>query len=184
MPYEQGEFDALCGIYAIINAFRKALGHDHRLPDAAWEALFTGLIEQIDKSVGLTVAMSDGLAPMEVLGLVRFATEAVRQDHGLVIETRRPLLHSRKPSLAVCINQLRNYAEQRGTAVLIGLGGKLGHWTVIDRISKAYLSLFDSGGYRRASLSCCRMRHEAPLARKTGHIIRVGAVVMISCQGM
>ena len=182
-PYQQGEFDALCGIYAIINASRKALGHDQRLPDAAWEALFASLIEQIDERVGLAVAMSDGLATMEMLGLVRFAAAVVRQEHGRNIEVCRPLLRSRKPSLAVCINQLRDYAEQKDTAILTGLGGTLGHWTVIDRISHAYLGLFDSGGYRRVRISRCRMGHEAPIAGKTEHIIKVGAVILISYVG-
>lgn len=118
-PYQQGEFDALCGIYSIINAFRKTLGHDQRLPDAAWEALFAGLIEEIDQKVGLTVAMIDGLATMQVFALVQFAAALMRQDHGITLDWHRPFISQPRQPLQTILTQLQVYTEQDFSAVLV-----------------------------------------------------------------
>ncbi len=40
VPFQQGNLDGLCGIYALINAIRLATEADTRdFPDAAWQEL-------------------------------------------------------------------------------------------------------------------------------------------------
>jgi hypothetical protein len=41
VPFQQGDLDGLCGLYALINAIRLATEDDTRdFPDAAWQELF------------------------------------------------------------------------------------------------------------------------------------------------
>lgn len=179
-PYQQGEFDALCGIYAIINAFRKVLGNDRRLPGAAWESLFSCLIEEADEKVGLTEAITEGLATMQVYDLVQLAIASLQQDHGVALDWNRPFVGRPKQTLQDVLTQLKVYTEQEFSAVLIRLGGTLGHWTVIDRIGSTYMSLVDSAGHHRVSLDRCRISYEPSLGTLTEHVVYVGAIIQIA----
>ena len=43
-PFEQGDLDGLCGVYAVVNAVRLVALPHHRLPAAECRALFAALV--------------------------------------------------------------------------------------------------------------------------------------------
>jgi hypothetical protein len=46
-PFLQGELDGLCGLYAIINGIRLALGPERQMPDAVWVDMFGGMLRAV-----------------------------------------------------------------------------------------------------------------------------------------
>ena len=56
-------------------------------------------------------------------------------------------------------------------AVVMVYNGYRDHWSVLKRVGKTSLVLFDSGGYSRIAIANCRMSYERPLRGKREHAI-------------
>ncbi len=60
-PFHQGELDSLCGIYAIINAIKRATTGEHAIEHSAWPWLFAELLRELDVLVGTAYAAAYGI---------------------------------------------------------------------------------------------------------------------------
>ena len=170
-PFRQGDLDGLCGIYAIVNAIRWALGTSSDLDDEDWQALFASLLRAAEKQSGTASAVTSGINTRPLRSLMRKAADYMADQHGLELKLSRPLKGKRKASLKRVIAELRRQADRPQTAVLIGLGGHLVHWSVVASVNAHFISLFDSSGHRRIRLDNCRAPHEQPLPTPTEHVI-------------
>ena len=179
LPYHQGHLDGLCGIYAIINAVRLAtadrlaLSHDH------WTGMFTCLVGEAEKTLNLTGLVATGLGTRQVMKLARYAAELVTA-YGIGLTVNRPLLRSPVLPIDGLIEQLRHLLEYPGSAVLIGIGGKLDHWSVLSSVSGHYLNLFDSGGFQRIRIDNCRTSHKRWRQAAAGHVLAPSWVIQIA----
>src|SRR5436305_9582191 len=70
-PYRQGRLDALCGVYAIINALRRCLGANPSY-DEFWPDLFEALL-LTEREVGLADALTLGIAAKPFRAIFRYA---------------------------------------------------------------------------------------------------------------
>lgn len=76
VPFQQGDLDGLCGLYALINAIRLATEADTRdFPDTAWQELFFTLLLEADEAAGAVDAVGLGI---DTQPLYRVAQSAVR----------------------------------------------------------------------------------------------------------
>lgn len=143
-PYRQGELDALCGVYSIINAIRVLCPELRR---AAAADLFDHLIRSMQKAgVNAAIAVGGGILREELTGLARLAVRYMARRHNVAI-TVNPLARPRpsRRDLAGLWCDLQVCLKPSCVAV-IELDGRHEHWTVAVGATAQRLVLFDSDG--------------------------------------
>ncbi len=182
LPFRQGELDGLCGVYAVINATRLVLGaRSQLLRPCDWQDLFVVLLETIDRSVGIAHAAAHGIETRSLRYLLKAAISHLATEHDVNIRAMPTLARTDRPSFTEFLPVLINSLRQPGQAVLLSVFGSLNHWTVVRRVSRGSLILFDSSGYTRITLAACRMSNERPKAKGRQHIVPPDAVFSVSC---
>lgn len=154
-PAKQGTLDGLCGVYAIINALRRA--SSNRVPPAICREAFRHLIKSIPKA-DMHAALTDGLDVDECLHIGRRAFRKLRRDHSLDIRISRPWAGCADLTLDRYLGALERIDRQDGTAAIIRFS-KPGytHWTVAGRPYPTVLSVEDSWTIKSLDLSRFRV---------------------------
>jgi len=75
-PFEQGDLDGLCGVYAVINAVRLAAHPHHRLRVADCRGLFAALLAELADEGRLRGFVAAGLGPRVLVRLLRRAEQS------------------------------------------------------------------------------------------------------------
>lgn len=144
--YKQGDFDGLCGIYAIINSIRWSI-RQHPLASKGvhWHELFRVLNHYaVTELSNLTIA-SSGLTINSMVWLVRTAKEHMLDAHKITINTERPFaLRNPNHHNQVKENLLDHLSKDHNSA-LFALFGRIDHWTVPTTLIHNKVKLFDSG---------------------------------------
>lgn len=153
-PRRQGNLDALCGIYAIINAFVHA-ARDRPLRYFPTKRLFMHLIEKAAYRRGDTSFIGDGLNHAELKHLCKKAVRFHRK-HGYEFELMAPKNHlSDRP-------YPRNPEDVRGRCAWFAQAASsparvvildintdwISHWSVLTGVTGDRLTLYDSNGMR------------------------------------
>jgi hypothetical protein len=144
-PFEQGDLDGLCGVYAVINAVRLAAYPHRRLPTAECRGLFAALLAELAEEGRLRGFVTHGLGPRVLARLLRGSGRWLRKQHGLTLEVHRPFAKRDEPGPEECWRVLTEHLERPGTAAIVGSDE---HWTVIRAVTPKRLLLADSDGRR------------------------------------
>ena len=180
-PYRQGQLDGLCGIYASINAIRLALGdRGRRFTDEDWQHLFSTLLAAADDAIGAVRATACGMETKPLLTVVKSAVQHMADEHELKVTVKRVLKRKERPPMREFLPRLGNLVEQPSSAVVIALAGALDHWTVLRKVGRTSLELFDSSQFARVKIANCRMSYEQPASLSREHIIHPRAVLRVS----
>ncbi len=156
VPFQQGDLDSLCGIYALINAIRLATEADTRgFPEAAWQELFCALLLEADEVVGAVDAVGLGIDPQPLFRVAQAAVRHMAAEHGIGLTVTHAIRRSEPRTIDAILRRLAELTRQPRSAVLIRLTGYLDHWTVLKRVTSQSLVFFDSSGHARASLTSC-----------------------------
>jgi hypothetical protein len=154
-PYQQGELDALCGLYAIINATRLALSPTRCMKSADFGHFFNFLIGRLHADRMLLYAITGGLSPMVVSRLLVKADRWLGRRFGVTLQYERP--HYLKPNASrtrVVRSIARHLAEPNTSAIVVLDGGeRYWHWSVVKKVTTASLILFDADGMKRVSFA-------------------------------
>lgn len=148
-PFTQGELDGLCGIYAVINAYRLLFGDEFELERAH------SLFKRMAKSAPL--AVFDGIGYHELLDLIALANRAVPAR--LRLEVRPNVF--RKPANGPAwrtdtyLKRLREEVNEGGQVAILGLEKAHDHWTLLHQITPTTAKLTDSDSIKHLSLSNC-----------------------------
>lgn len=90
-PYRQGDLDALCGPYAIVNAFRWCLGkHSLAAKGPHWATLFGVLHDYAVRELGYLGLASSGLSLNGMIWMLRTAQQHMHDEHELDFVSHRP----------------------------------------------------------------------------------------------
>ncbi|MER8895941.1 hypothetical protein [Mesorhizobium sp. M0676] len=154
--------------------------HGNLLRPAVWQYLFVALLESVDQSVGAAHAASNGIDTQPLRYLLKAAILHLATEHDLTIRAKSMLGRDEQPCFEEILRRLGDWVGQPGQAVVLSVFGSLNHWTVVRRISRSSLVLFDSSGYARISLEACRMAHERPRPKGRQHIIPHDAIFCVS----
>ena len=148
--YAQGELDILCGMYAVVNATRQAVGpvRPFRGKECLW--LFGKLVAHLDRTKRLTRALTDGLNRRQVGKLLDASEKALAKRFGVSLSHKRPFHGKSSIRLSKIINAVKGHQRLPATAVLIGFSG---HWSVVQSVSKTGFRLLDSAGYDRLAFN-------------------------------
>jgi len=167
--YRQGQLDALCGVYSVINASRfmmkSACLHKNL---GAWELLvaIVGMLEEKRKFADITC---NGMRFRDHDRMLDTAKRFLLGKHGLVLEVRKPLVKLRRPTAKQAFRMAKDHLENSGTAVFLSFETEqYGHWTVISAIAGGKVYFFDSTGMRPKPIDSFRLTPdpEQPLRKK------------------
>lgn len=174
-PFQQGEFDGFCGIYALINALRLVLAEAHPLSRTECEILFRHAVRFLENKHKLGVCTRSGMS----LRVWRpLATDLVRAASDMV---SLPLRIERQCSPRVDVPwphvlwRLRSLIDEQ-SAVLLVLEGAYRHYTVVSGYSEHRLRLFDSAGFAWINVASCSTPSSDVTAR---HLIPPASLVII-----
>lgn len=185
LPFRQGELDGLCGIYSVINAVRLVLGpRSHLLKPSQWQDLFVALLESVDRTMGAAQAASNGIETRALRYLLRAACLHLATEHHLPLRAAPLLSQADRPTFVELLPRISGTVNQPGQAIVLSVFGALDHWTVVQRVSRSWMVLFDSSGHHRIAVKNCRMIYERPLLGARQHVVPPDAVFRVSCAPM
>lgn len=137
-PFTQGELDGLCGIYAVINAYRLLFGHQFELDRA--QKLFKRMAK------AAPMAVFDGIGYRELLDLIALANRALPKR--LHLEVRVGVFKNPAQGPAwrtdTYVKKLREEVNEGGQLAILGLEKAHDHWTLLHKVNTATVKLTDS----------------------------------------
>ncbi|MBI1309560.1 MAG: hypothetical protein GC129_06935 [Proteobacteria bacterium] len=148
-PFTQGELDGLCGIYAVINAYRLLWGDDFTHERAA------RLFKRMAKAAPL--AVFDGLTYHELLDLIALANRAVPAKLRLEVRHKEFRKPANGPAWRVdtYIKKLREEVNEGGQVAILGIQKAFNHFTLIHRVTPSTIKLTDSESMSHLRLDRC-----------------------------
>jgi hypothetical protein len=158
-PYCQGDLDYLCGIHAIVNALYAVLPD---LKERRAEQLFRELLQEVARrrKNPLQIAWR-GMDPSLVRHLITFAADLIAKERSVTVDVSRPLQRKRV-RLETLVQQLREHTAEGGVAVL-AMRDKSSHWTVVVKVTRKKIRLFDSNGRKAIRLNKCSLEADKPV---------------------
>jgi hypothetical protein len=178
-PFQQGNLDGLCGVYAIINAAR-LLAQRRRLPRAVWLELFEALTERLQDDGVLSDAVPHGIATRQLRGLLAHACTWLSTEHDIHLVTSRPFMKRRSVTFADAADELRERLVIDGDRRAVAILGTAEHWTVVRSVGGTHLNLYDSEGLHRWQLRRCRFHRQQALPFRSEHVIAKKGVIIVA----
>lgn len=171
LPYQQGQLDALCGLYSAINAAVLLFSRCAPLDATEIAALFydgVGAIEttgELDSTVPLGVDLRVWRRLVEQTA----RTAAIRR--GYTVRVHRPFRGARHVTLAMLHRVLTRTLDEGGV-VAVMLCGAHHHYTVVAGHNATRYRLFDSSGLHWLAKAACGLPNSAARHRfATGTIL-------------
>jgi len=167
--YRQGQLDALCGVYSVINACRfmmKSTGLRKNL--GAWE-LLVAIVNMLEEKRKFADITCNGMRFRDHDRMLDTAKRFLLGKHGLVLEVRKPLVKLRHPTAKQAFRMAKDHLANSGAAVFLSFETEqYGHWTVISTIADGKVSFFDSTGLRPKPIADFRLTPDPdqPLKKK------------------
>jgi hypothetical protein len=153
-PYRQGEFDGLCGIYAVVNALVLLTAKAKPWTKTYSTKLFRRGVSIINTKGDLDAVIVDGMTPELWFELVQALAAQVATDLKLDINIDR--LETGSASIRFpLVQEAVEAALARHALVLVLLDGVHQHYTVITSHTPQHFLLCDSLGLRRLTKQLC-----------------------------
>ena len=153
VPFQQGSLDALCGVYAIVNAV------SYLCPDLDCNearALFARLLRKVGRARRKALkSLREGLTFSQVRRLLKAARKRVERRSDVRLRVQR-IRHEVRgaPQLSTLWQELRRRLSS-GSVAIVGIGGLEAHWSVAIRVGRTWLKLVDSDGLTALKRSTC-----------------------------
>ena len=150
-PFRQGDLDGFCGPYALINALRYL-----QVPGLTVDsgiALLQRILGELQPQRSVIRRLRWG----SVFKELEYALEAVLgREHA--ISWSRPFKGRRGLTLEDFVAALDGLCRHQGGVALIGLWGARDHWTLVRRVTRHSLLLYDSHDLRAIRIASCSLR--------------------------
>jgi hypothetical protein len=145
--YRQGELDGLCGIYVIINAYRRLFG------DKFSHERCTKIFMKLARAAPM--AVFEGLSYRELLELIMLANANVPAAMRIEVRTQvfRKQVSSHAWGVETYIKRLREEVQEGKQVAIVGIQGAHDHWTLLHRVTPATFKLTDSSSLTNLRLA-------------------------------
>jgi len=179
-PYEQGDFDNLCGLYAALNAIRLVMAPTRPISRVDANELFLSGIDYLNRRKALADVLEHGMDYRRQHAVTRHMAKSASRITGISVTVEQvfpsgraragaqPKKHTHTPEEV--ISGIADWLSL-GAPVIFELRKTHHHYTVIAGLSPSRVSLFDSDGLRwveRRALAttpnCTHRRHHVPPA--------------------
>lgn len=153
-PAIQGDLDALCGIYSVVNALYWLHPGLRRKP------LFRALVSFFSQHYDIADCLITGTESAQLDALLNFLQS--RRESRWPFHFHKPFARTRGLTTRDILAQCRNWLAQHPDRVVL-LGDQY-HWSVVSHMDSKWMYFFDSGSYTRV-----RQRYWSLRARPGGH---------------
>lgn len=149
-PAQQGAFDGLCGVYAIINSLDLVGLKQPR--SILHRQLFLELTHGLG-AAALLRAMHIGLDGDDLIRGAEVAFRWLAQELEVHLVIAQPFAQTDHDSMDVFVGDVRKYANERDTAVIVQarINGDW-HWTVTKAVTRTQMRLRDSRGRKELDI--------------------------------
>ena len=154
-PFQQGDLDSLCGVYAIVNAVRTAMLPSTRLKTSECINLFNTLILEAEEHDALTTSVTYGVTYHLMSRLLHSARRWVEDGWGRTCSHHKPFNQRPQAPFPEVMERISTHLGEVGTSAIIGTCGRISHFTVIRRTTAHRILLHDSYGYRYFQRRSC-----------------------------
>ena len=156
-PYQQGDLDCQCGLYSIINAIRLMRQPISPISTRGSRSLFETGIDYLARKGALNAAILNGIGIRRWKKLaILLAADACTEMMTIIVE--RPPNHLKHSERAIV--SWIDSGLSIGSPILLHLGRRRQHYTVITASDDQYFHLFDSSGSVRIKRIGCVTRFE------------------------
>lgn len=173
-PYQQGGLDSLCGIYAIINAFKWGLRDLSPLTKKKCKHLHSTLSEYLENQGLLSSAVNNGISYPDLGQLIKVSGECICKEKSIIQTTRKPFHSKRGVNIQTLSLKLQSHLAAPHAAAIIVTTGRMDHWTVATGISRSSIILSDSAGLLRLRLRNCTCAQPSKGRGRTLQIVPSG----------
>ena len=142
-PYRQGELDALCALYAVVNAVRLLAQPHQRMSRAACVELFASLVGSLAARGRLQRVLTEGSGCKIVARALTQADRWLGKQYDLGLRSHRPFRRRKDHDRTDAARILAEHLAQPGQAAIVATPE---HWTVATAMIGRRLQLFDSSG--------------------------------------
>lgn len=150
-PARQGDFDGLCGLYALINALDLAGGRRPRSP--AHRRLFVGLAEALPGGK-LRRAIDSGLNGRDLIKAATLAFPAFKKWLGGSVSVSRPFRKATFKTNEEFVEAMADIMMSGRSALVLNISTPTyNHWTVAASITPQAIILRDSGALKELRLA-------------------------------
>lgn len=156
-PYQQGQLDGLCGVYALVNAVQLLCGP---LNVRQSQQLFEQLLSALEKRGSLLHYCTRGITLTELSYLLK---QVIGPQYPII--RRKPFHRRPKPPPSHYFRALDQFLAQPHTAALVGMAGAISHWTLLHQVTDSRLLTFDSLGMQYVYRRSCGLIEQEPLRR-------------------
>ena len=136
-PFSQGDCDALCGCYCIVNAVHYLNSY---IDDEKAEIIFMEILHTLNDSEELLIRIEEGTGKREIRKLMDY----LNIDHH--IHWYKPFHRNTNLTLKQVWDSMSYFLQQpqQGVILLLLRYEDQGHWTLIKKVTDKTLYLFDS----------------------------------------
>ncbi len=148
--YQQGNLDGLCGLYAIINGANLA-GAKLTKKDA--QKIFNHMLSVSEHNWGLAKIVSGGTSRKQLIQLLYAANCILIEQKGFFLSARSPFKNNLVSLEDVWTELFR--CARADEVPLIGTTDKPDHWSIVKKVTRSQLKLFDSDKRCQLNLAQC-----------------------------
>lgn len=160
----QGDLDGLCGMYSVYNAVRTLFGKD--LATGALDEIIKRAMNQFDADAFRSF-FYDGMCEMTLERLLNDVKKLLSKNHGLNMAMK-------KVQYMRCDAMLKNMTELQESVdcvFIIGISGRIEHWTCVEKASSTCMTLLDSGGLKQLRQTSFKVSDD----EAAGNLYKVGS---------
>ena len=164
-PYLQGRLDAYCGVYSMVNAVHYLCGP---LSSEQASSLLIKLMEYLEPNQTAFKRLTNGTSFKEI---VRAVDHCITRQYP--IKKTKPFSRNKGVSIDDVWREISNFLATHKGIVILGMGGKHEHWSVVKKTTPTSLLLFDSVRLSRLSKLHCSTQEsdEAVHVLKPTHVL-------------
>ena len=175
--FQQGALDSLCGLYAVINALRLAHRPFGPFGRERARALFTELVELSEARWGMANVIVDGYDDDQFRTLLANGLKLARELTGRHYCQSFKAVGGFDDKRRNWLRSLERLTAHPATAVIVGIWGRMDHWSVLAGVSERSLLFYDSDALKYLPLVRCSLTGAGKSRRSTLHWLRVSGVV-------
>jgi hypothetical protein len=179
--FQQGTLDSLCGLYAVINALRLAHRPFGPFGRERARALFAELVELTEARWGMANVIVDGYDDEQFRTLLTNGLKLARELTGRHYCQSFKAMGGFDDKRRNWLRSLERLTAHPATAVIVGIWGRMDHWSVLAGVSEQSLLFYDSDALKYLPLLRCSLTGAGKARRSTLHWLRVSGV--IRCAG-
>lgn len=145
MPLQQGNLDGLCGLYSTLNA----IGCILKINNDSYRKLFEIGLEHLNKRTNLKNTILNGIS-LAMIKEIFNKYNILLNDWGWRLHVKQIAIEA--GNITGLASKMKEWLEEENQCIVVGIGGKMDHWSCISRQFANSIKLVDSDGRKRICL--------------------------------